>query len=246
VSTNPELSPSAPAPARACDVRRRRRTRLLFHLAGIACLAAGVSLALAHTHSASGPDPSYTGAPALGAKPAENKCVLCHSNFEWNNLDTPGGSIELMGVPETYDLGATYPLTIKLNSDSTAAAAFRKWGFQITAVRASDGEGVGTFVLPDPDTLKIVSGSGTLASRQYLEHAPPGTRTGLAGPVTWSFSWQAPATAQGRVYFFFAGNAADGTGDPGNDFIFTGSATVRDATVPVRPTTWAAIKNRYR
>ena len=56
-----------------------------------------------------------------------------------------------------------------------------------------------------------------------------------------------PATSQGTVRFFFAGNAANGSLDPdGGDFIFTGADSVRDGTVPVRPVTWGSLKTRYR
>jgi hypothetical protein len=44
----------------------------------------------------------------------------------------------------------------------------------------------------------------------------------------WHFSWQAPATSSGKIYFFCAGNSANGNDDPSGDFIFTTS----DSTVP--------------
>jgi hypothetical protein len=167
-----------------------------------------------------------TGAFAVGGKSEEWDCTLCHFS-PFGNLDTPGGGVTLLGVPASYTPGQTYPLVLYLRSDSTAAFSTRKWGFEMTAVRHDDGEGVGTFI-HDPDTLQVVMGEGEFASRAYLEHTDLGTRDGLAGPVRWAFSWQAPAAASGKIHFFCAANAADGTQDPGTDFIYTTS----DSTLP--------------
>jgi hypothetical protein len=214
-------------------------------------LAAGVTLALGGNFlNEDGPLPSYTGAPAIGAKPAEFSCALCHINFDWNNINTPGGSIEILGLPSGYIGGETYRLHPRLTCDSTAAFAGRDWGFQITAVRASDGEGCGTFILDDPDSLRIVYGTDgehpELGSRSYVEHTAISDRDGLASPVEWTFSWRAPDPPVGTVRFFVAGNASNGSEDPGGDFIFTNEATVVDQTTTARRLSFGALKNRYR
>jgi hypothetical protein len=138
-------------------------------------------------------------------------------------------------------------VTVRVHSDSTDAIPTRKWGFQLTAVRASDGEGCGTFSLPDPDTLQIMLGDpGPYYSREYVEHTLFGTRDGLVGPVEWSFSWTAPDPPVGKIYFFCAGNAADGNQDPGTDFIFTSADSMMDASTPVARESWGRLKTRYR
>jgi hypothetical protein len=192
-----------------------------------------------------------TGAPAIRSKPAEFNCTLCHLPDVKNNLNTPGGSVRILGLPKTYSVGQTYRLHVRLSTDSTAAFANRVWGFEITAVRGADGEGLGTFVLDDTDSLQIVSGAegedpGDFGSRSYVEHKYPGTRQGLAGPVDWTFSWKAPDTPADTAYFFCAGNAANGSMDPSGDFIFTTAETVLDVTTPVKPLSWGAVKRRYR
>jgi hypothetical protein len=215
----------------------------------VACgvLIVGASLAIAGTKSWLGPLASHTGAAAVASKPREDDCSLCHFNFDWNNLNTPGGGVEIIGLPQNYDAGQTYPITIRIYSDSTVASPTRKWGFQLTAARASDGEGCGTFILSDPDTLQIVLGDpGPFYSRAYVEHTYMGTRDGLFGPVEWRLSWQAPDPAEGTIYFFCAGNAADGTQDPGFDFIYTAADTVEDPPTAVKATSWGSIKSRYR
>jgi hypothetical protein len=225
--------------------------RFLSYLVVALGLAAGVGLALAHTKSEYGPIASETGAAAIGTKPEEGNCTVCHFDpFDptHNTLNTPGGGIRLVGLPATYDPGVTYPITVELHTDSTASSPYRKWGFQITAVRARDGEGAGTFIIAADDTLQMFNGDavGPYGSRTYVEHNYPGVRWGQASPSTWTFSWQAPSTPQGTIRFFMAGNAANGSFDPSGDFIFTGSDSMRDGTVPVRPISWGSLKARYR
>lgn len=200
------------------------RSRLAYGIAAL-LLIAGSTYAFATIQSSHGPIASVTHAPAIASKPAELVCTLCHDT---NDLNVPGGSVRILGVPIVYAPNQVYSLGVRLANDSTASSPARRWGFQITAVRASDGEGTGTFILPDPDTLQILMGSGDFASRSYLEHTSLGTHDGLASPSVWHFSWQAPSTNVGKIYFFCAGNSADGSQDPSGDWIFTTS----DSTVP--------------
>ncbi len=205
------------------------------------------SLAFVWPESASGPISSMTGTPAIGAKPEELNCTLCHFQEDASvHLNEPGGSLEILDLPAVYTPGQIYPIRVRLQSDSTVTYAARRWGFQITAVRSDDGEGIGTFVVPGPDTLHIIAGSGPYSSRRYVEHSFAGTRAGLAGPTEWSFSWQAPDPAVGAVEFHAAGNAANGNDDPSGDFIYTTAVTVLDPTSPTRNVTWGAIKARFR
>lgn len=220
--------------------------RALIHFSVTAFLLGGVALAVASTYSEFGPLDSMTGAEAIGGKPAENNCTLCHYDDGRENLNRPGGGVELLGLPAAYSVGIDYPITVRLHSDSTVNVAGRKWGFQVTAVRASDGEGAGTFTLTGPDTLQVVSGSGIFASRRYVEHTSLGVREGLGGPVTWTFQWRAPASPSGTIHFYFAGNAGNANFEPSWDNIYTGSAVVLDATVPVQATSWGALKGLFR
>jgi hypothetical protein len=185
--------------------------------------------------SSYGPDVSYTGAPAAGAKPAEFNCTLCHSRFDGENLNTPGGSVQILGLPVSYQPGALYSIQVRLATDSTASFPTRRWGFQLTAVRESDGEGCGTFVLPSPDSLQALSGHPPFATRRYVEHRLTDTHPGAPGPVAWSFSWRAPDSPEGAVWFSVAGNAVNGTEDPDGDFVFTTQVRVGASTVAVEP-----------
>ncbi len=224
----------------------------IVHIGPAGALAAGVSLApCGGIQSEFGPLPSVTGAPKIRGKPAESNCTLCHSAKVGNNLDTPGGSVKILDLPATYTAGQTYRLRVQLSTDSTAAYPDRAWGFELTAVRASDGEGCGTFVLDDSDTLQIVSGADgehpvELSSRRYVEHKFLGSRSGRSGPVEWTFSWRAPTAPEDSALFYCAGNATNGNMDPSGDFVFTTAETVLDATTPVRTISWGAVKRRYR
>ena len=217
------------------------------HLGAAAVLASAASFALGGGFlSGHGPLPSYSGARALGGKPAEGNCTLCHLNEGGSKLDLPGGAVEILDLPATYTAGEIYRIRVRLNSDSTTANPGRRWGFQLTAASASNGEGIGTFELDDPDTLSIEPGMGDFASRSYVQHTIDGTRDSLGGPVEWTFSWRAPDTPQDTAFFFCVGTAANGNLEPAGDFTYTAADTVLDVTTPVRPVSWGAVKRRYR
>ncbi len=186
----------------------------------------------------SGPVASRTGARAVGSYGAESNCTQCHSSFPLND---PNGMVQILFVPPSYVPGVTYSLRVRLTfppSDTLTATA-PKWGFQMTAVKATDGTGAGAFVTPPasdslsrPDSLQIktpASGPFLGSGRQYIEHTTFSTRTGQPSPAEWNFSWTAPATDVGKIYFFAAGNAGNGDGSSSGDHIFTTS----DSTVAV-------------
>jgi hypothetical protein len=191
--------------------------RHLVRLAVPTALLTGASLALAFS---SGPPASRTGAPLVGGVAAELNCTACHGSFP---LNTPGATLEILDVPSFYVPGEVYPLRVRLASTFTPP---RRWGFQITAVRALDGQGVGTFDISASTGVQIVNGSGAYASRRYVEHISSGTFPNNDGPITWSFDWQAPAGDLGRIFFFAAGNAANNNNQNSGDHIYTTRDTI--------------------
>ena len=224
-------------------------TRRLRLTAALLCFA---SLATASASYIWGPPASHTGAPAVGGKQAESVCGECHLLLDENNeprpnVNLPGGRVELLDVPAHYVDGQTYSLRVRLSCDSTRVYPNRTWGFQLTAVRAADGEGAGQFdVQGRNDVQAIDSFEPGLESRTYIEHREPGVHTGEPSPVEWTVDWRAPASDVGKIYFFAAGNAANGADDTAGDYIFTTSDSTLDAVVAVHRTTWAALKLRYR
>jgi hypothetical protein len=198
----------------------------------------GATLALADS---GGPPESMTGAPAIAATPAEDLCSSCHGG----QAENTGGVIELIGAPALYREGAVYTITVRLTSGQTAANASRRWGFQLTAVRMSNGAGAGTFATIAGQGTQIISGTGSLASRRYVEQTSTGTRTGTASPVQWNVQWTAPATDIGAITFYFAGNAANGAQGENGDWIYNGSFASQDTTTATRSTTWGEVKRQY-
>ncbi|HYM80385.1 MAG TPA: choice-of-anchor V domain-containing protein [Candidatus Limnocylindria bacterium] len=177
-----------------------------------------------------GPLPSKTGAPSVAGRPAEPLCTQCHQG---NAPNSPGGMLEILDVPERYEPGVTYPMRVRLTFGDHPELTVPKWGFQITSVHAGTGRGIGGWV-HSPE-LKVVSAtSASWPGRQYLEHGGDWTSDtasvhyGDMGPVEWQFAWTAPPLDSGAVYFFAAGNAANGDGCSfcGGDFIFTARDTI--------------------
>jgi len=230
--------------------------RRLPHLLALAALALGLtgaSIPRPRLHSNQGAMPSVTGAPAVGGMDAENNCTLCHQDYanpclpDPCNLNTPGGGVEILDLPSEWWPGTVYPLRVRLWTDSTLSYANRAWGFQITALHARDGTGAGTWLPDYPDTFSVVTGIAPFATRIYAEPNFIGIRQGLAGPVEWPLKWQAPADPAGDVCFYVAGNAGNGTDEPGlGDFVFTWSDTVHLSSVPVRELRWGALKAKYQ
>src|SRR5262245_51486969 len=215
----------------------RTVARSLVLAAAFLYVLGALSVALGGSAFVEGPLPSKTGAAAMGGKPGEPNCTSCHQTYDnfgqlINRLNTPGGGVKILDLPANYEPGQTYALRVHFATDSTASFAFRRWGFEMTAVRASDGEGAGTWELMSGDNLQVVMGSGDFATRAYVEHSFDATHEGNASPVEWSLQWKAPDVASGTVYFFAAGNAANGNLGNDGDFIFTTSDSVPDLTSP--------------
>jgi hypothetical protein len=196
-------------------------------------LAAGTAWALS-----SFPPSRHTGAPATGGQPAEATCArsTCHTG---NPVNGPGGELEILGLPETYAPGQTYDLTLRFASSATAGNAGRRWGFELTCFRTSDGMGrdAAGDLVPGPGTATTRT-----SLREYLAHGP--AKTGDASPVEWTFQWTAPAGDEGTILFAFTGNAANGNGTSAGDFIYTAVDSVPGPPTPVEATTWGTLKTR--
>ena len=190
--------------------------RWLVRLLALATVVSGASIAFAFS---TGPPASKTGAPAVGGVVGEGICTECHSSFP---LNTPGATVEILDVPTFYDPDTLYTLRVRMTS---TFAPPRRWGFQITAVRAADGQGAGTFDITGITGIQVINGAGAFASRRYVEHST-NTFQGNVGPVEWTLRWRAPSTNVGRILFFAAGNAANNSGTNTGDHIYT----TRDTT----------------
>ncbi len=162
-----------------------------------------------------GPPAAHTG--AFGGE----TCHACH--FE-NDLDAPGGSLALRGVPDTFDRSETYRITVSLQR-----AGMERAGFQLAA-RVSEGDGAGgpagaLLALDGDERVQVVAGPDGTA---YAQHTEPGTALRGAAETSWTVEWRPPA-AGGPVVFHVAANAANDDASEFGDFIYTASATTRSA-----------------
>lgn len=183
-----------------------------------------------------GPPLAHTGAPGVGGRAKEPSCGKsgCHTGNPLNF----NGMLEILGLPAAYSPGVTYPVTVRLTSTATQVFLTRRWGFEITGVRLSDGQSTGTFSSP---SLRIL----TFDSRTYVTHDFDDLQVGEVSPAEWTFNWTAPVEDEGDIAFYAAGNAANGTGTSLSDFIYTTSDTTLGDEVPVEPVTWGRIKSLY-
>jgi hypothetical protein len=127
-----------------------------------------------------------------------------------------------------------------------------RWGFEMQAVQASTGDSAGIWVLganapPDTFQIKKTSSLSVYKNRRYIEHtrntADPtevhaSTHWGELGPVEWHVNWKAPPGDSGKIYFFAAGNSANGDDISvgSGDFIFTTvESTMGASNVDVPP-----------
>lgn len=175
---------------------------------------------------ARGPVPHLTGPPTghTGGF-GEPTCHECHSEFD---LDL-GGELVLEGLPDTYEPGATYTVSLILRSSEMAAAGFQA-AFRFASgdargrpageVHAMDGR-----VTVQPDSL---------TGDPYVQHTVPGGVPASPDETLWTFQWTAPADASaGAVALHAAANSANGDNSPLGDLIYVAS-TILSPAAPLR------------
>lgn len=154
------------------------------------------------------PPQNYTGATGV-------YCTNCHAG---NSLNTTGGSVTVTGLPaDNFSAGSSYSFSI---TTSHSAADRRRFGFSIAA-RNSLGQAVGSF--SSSNTNAALNGN-------ELSHfnAPLAPLANLQSYTFDNLTWTAPAnptSADATVTFYYAANAANGSGSSG-DFIYAGTKTI--------------------
>ncbi len=160
--------------------------------------------------SAQGPSPSFTNAPG------EGNCTACHTSYKVN--EGPGG-VSIAGIPHDYLPGQQVPVTI-----TTSQTDGVTYGFQLTAID-SLGREAGTLAPPQTGgQTQVVGGIVGGNLRKYIEHTINGIVPTQFGSKTWTFTWTAPSRRIGKIDFYAAGNATNGDGSTGGDYIYTTSA----------------------
>lgn len=171
---------------------------------------------LAISGNAAGPgktgNGNLTGSPGSTATCSGS---TCHSAASASNTTTQiGGPIFLTvkgGAPEAaglYNPGVTY--VVRLAGENKFARP--KFGFQVTAVKKSDGTKAGTLVATNTTQTQLVA----IGGRDIIEHKTP-INTTLGGLCDITFEWTAPPTGTGDVDFYAVINAVNGTGSTDGD-----------------------------
>ncbi len=198
----------------------------------MAPLCFGVATAICSAHSY-GPPPAVTAAPGDNAK----ACTLCHGSFALNSgsggvtVGLAGGSVYIPGVRQRVTV-------------SVADPAQQRWGFQMSARLNSNQQTgqAGEFFPIDNFTQVLCGDAGPKpcsSGVSFIEHTSAGTRNGTKGGATFQFDWVPPATNVGPVTLYVAGNAANGDGGSGGDYIYTSSVQLNPLT-PVAPAVTAS------
>lgn len=181
------------------SMKKFKQSRMLQTIA----LLAGFFLWLANSGN---PPNGRTGAPFDGS------CNNCHGGG-----GTLNGTVEVTGLPTTIEPSTTYPLTITMTP--TGGNPVRA-GYQLVVV---DGNNANA---GDLATINSQSGVEFFGGREYIEQRSPKTFTGGA-PVSWSFNWTSPATANGNtIKFYYTGNFVNGNGGTSGDIAYEFEQTV--------------------
>lgn len=160
-------------------------------------------LATAHSN---GPPPGYTGGFA------EPTCLVCHSGFALG-LD---GSLEFGDLPESYEAGKVYRVTLILHSTE-----MRKAGFQASArFAAGDDAGRQAGVLRALDHRASIVSSPDDPSIHYVQHMSQGTDVIDRKLAKWTFEWTAPRATSDPVVFHASANSANGDASPLGDLVY--------------------------
>jgi hypothetical protein len=161
-----------------------------------------------------GPPTAHTG--GFG----EPTCRDCHADFP---LNEPGGVLRIEGLPDPYEPGAAYVLTVALESGDMARAGFQ------TAIRflggLDEGQQAGHLGPISPRIALVVEESSGV---HYLSHSGSGSVVGPGGVASWSFEWRAPTSAS-PVVMHVAANSANGDDSPLGDLIYVAERTVGPA-----------------
>jgi uncharacterized protein (TIGR03437 family) len=175
-----------------------------------------------------------SGGPPLGrtGAPSELTCNAggCHNSFGTNSGP---GTLTMTGLPASYTAGQEYTLTVTVTQSSRGA-----FGFEATAIDASNNR-AGTIATTTADASRTQVQTNSSNGRQYVLHQFNGIAP-VSGEGKWTFRWTAPATTAGRVTFYVAANAADGTGGSNADYIYTRTFTVDPLTTLAATTVSAA------
>ncbi|MDX2029923.1 MAG: choice-of-anchor V domain-containing protein [Blastocatellia bacterium] len=179
---------------------------------------------------------AFVGGPPNGVTgaPGEATCAVsgCHGN---NEVNVGSGVFAITGLPAAgYAPNQEVDLTLTLTQASRSL-----YGFPLTAVDAG-GKQAGELILIEPSRTQKNSENAVGSVREYVSHTFQGVTPTLPNGNSWKVRWKSPAQSVGMVTFYAAGNAANGNGNSGGDFIYTTSAALGPQTAPTALSTVSA------
>lgn len=152
-----------------------------------------------------GPPPGFSG--GFG----EDTCQGCH--FEPGiEVNDPAGSLVLGGVPERFEPGKAYPITVTL-----AREGMRVGGFILTTRFEPEGAQAGR--LSPPGGAEGTIGVTTDRGVQYAHQRLAGSALAVPDTARWTVVWTAP-TERGAVVFNVAANAANEDDAASGDYVY--------------------------
>ncbi len=198
--------------------------RKLLPVLGILVFMAAIGI-IAYNYSAIYAVAMSNGAPQL-------ECIQCHAGADQNPAE-----FTIEGLPETYEPGQTYKITVKILSGPDCSGGVACGGF---AVQVSGGQ---LIVVDETNTFM----STTPLGEELLTHTKDGSLK-----REWSFEWKAPDTPE-PVTFKIAVIAANGDGSfQGDSYGYkeitiepattTGEATPTETPTPTPTTTVTVIE----
>ncbi|MBS3913494.1 MAG: T9SS type A sorting domain-containing protein [Bacteroidetes bacterium] len=170
----------------------------------------------------SGPGSGYTNAPS------ESACNTsgCHSG----SLITSGTKYDKIKLITDFTGGGYLPDSTYTFYVTYKESGKSKFGYQITALQASNNNPAGTFSTPDSRSQKYsyTIGSNT---RNSLGHTSTGTGAVSTDSAAWKITWKAPSNNIGNIIFYITMNVADGNGQNTGDNIYAKQFTFGPSTL---------------
>lgn len=175
--------------------------------------ASVVAVALSVGEYSEGPPVAHTG--GFG----EPTCRQCHSD---NALNDAAGSLQLDGIPTSYEPNKQYRISVILRSPGV-----RRAGFQLSArfnLEENAGHQAGELHAVD-GSVEVVEAEQLLV--QYAQHTRDGTFLNVPDVAQWQVLWSAPSKGATSVVFHVAANASNDDDSEFGDFIYTHEAVSR-------------------
>lgn len=152
--------------------------------------------------------------------PGEGTCADCHKSYA---LNTGDGYVMVAGLPEQYEPGKSYTLTVSVYSPGMI-----RYCFEMVIMPDDDEQPTGSFVCLDTTETKI--------SGQYIKTTMNGFLGATEYCKSWNVQWNSPSKAEYPVTFYCVGMGSDCDNDENGDRTYTCMMKVHPAPkTPVQP-----------